>query len=158
MRFMFGRWVGIRYSVERNSLAGRGGRLQSGGSLYSSFWGSNSKSLTSRRRSSRRASYRGSAIRLPHRQDLQLFARLHHAAKSDTAAACDRAIFSQSLRQLAIVSPDPRTKCPLAHLENVQTPLALTFVTEPANCALDNCCSPACIEESLRRPGIERLI
>src|SRR6516164_11396603 len=46
------------------------GVAPAGRSLYSSFWVGNRKSLTLRRRSSRRASHRGGVVRHPRRQGL----------------------------------------------------------------------------------------
>src|SRR5205814_3929806 len=70
-----------------------------GRSLYSSFWVSNSKSLTLRRRSSPRVSHRGAAVPHLSRQGLLPSDAPRRATKRDSVAACGRSIFLRSFRE-----------------------------------------------------------
>src|SRR6516165_11286800 len=100
-----------------------------GRSLHSSFWVSNSKSLTLRRRSSRRACHRGDVVRHPPRQGLLVSDRPHGATKSESVAACDTSIFLLCFRVYEALPPTlDRRDLPAPHQAMDSTPRRLVGV------------------------------
>ena len=77
---------------------------------WPSFWLSNSKSLTLRRRSSRPVYHRGGVVHHPPRQGLLPSDAPPRATKRDSVAACDRSIFLRSFREHEALPPTLHTK------------------------------------------------
>ena len=89
----------LRVKSARSFVKHAGGAAPAGRLLHSSSWVSNNKSLTLRRRSSRRARHRGGVVRHPPRQGLLPSDAPRRATKRDSAAACGRSIFLRSVRE-----------------------------------------------------------